>query len=282
MDIVALVVPCYNEAERLRPEVFLGALRAFPWLRMVLVDDGSRDTTRKKLEHLASCERDRVSVVALPANVGKAEAVRQGLHRAMQERPSYVGYWDADLATPFEALPDFMRVFELQPHADIVIGSRVRLLGRDIQRSAARHYTGRVFATMASLVLGIPVYDTQCGAKVLRSGPWLERVLSRPFGSRWIFDVELLARYLDDRHGPGEHAPSGDRIYELALRSWIDEPGSKVRAKDGLRAAADLFRIYRARSRRPEERASAALDSARLTVDAAVPNSARTDRSTRT
>ena len=245
---VALVVPCYNEAERLRPEAFVRALSTNESLHLIFVDDGSGDGTRAVLERLAGAA-PRASVYGLPKNGGKAEAVRLGMLRALEAGYDFVGYWDADLATPFEALPDFMHVFERSPDLDIVIGSRVQLPGRRIDRSAVRHYAGRVFATSASLVLRLPVYDTQCGAKVFKATRRLRRILDVPFASRWIFDVELLARYLDDRADDGtEPASSSENIYELALRSWVDEPGSKVRLKDGLRAFVDLARIY---ARRP-------------------------------
>ena len=245
---VVLVVPCFNEEHRLRRADFLDATRRYPWLRLLLVDDGSRDATQAILEAMAAQSDGRSEVLVLAANVGKAEAVRQGLLRAFALRPAFVGYWDADLATPFDALPGFMGVFELRPWVDVVLGSRVMLLGRNIRRSTMRHYVGRVFATGASFVLDLPVYDTQCGAKLFRATPRVQQALERPFVTKWIFDVELLARLLSgpDREEAGDVPPEG-RIYELPLDTWIDEPGSKVRASDGLRAAVDLLRVYRLR-----------------------------------
>ena len=119
-------------------------------------------------------------------------------------------------------------------------------MGRDIQRLAWRHSLGRAFATAASLTLNLPVYDTQCGAKMFRVSGALAAVFATPFRSRWIFDVELLARYLAlpiDDGGP----PRRSRIYELAVPVWHHKRGSKIRPLDYLWSIADLVRIWRGR-----------------------------------
>ena len=97
------------------------------------------------------------------------------------------------------------------------------LLGHRIERSWARHYLGRLFATASSQVLGLPVYDTQCGAKVFRDGPALRAALATPFTSRWAFDVELLGRL-----GTG----ADRRFLEVPLERWHDVGGSKLRPRD--------------------------------------------------
>ena len=129
------------------------------------------------------------------------------------------------------------------PRLDMVFGARVRLLGRNIHRKSWRHYLGRCFATAASTLLRLPIYDTQCGAKLFRATPELREVLTAPFESRWIFDVELLARFMA-RHR-ADPATLHDRIYEFPLPTWTDIDGSKVGPVDFLKASWELFRTYR-------------------------------------
>src|SRR5262249_59105570 len=106
------------------------------------------------------------------------------------------------------------------------LGSRVKLLGRTIDRRIGRHYRGRIFATLASLVLDLPVYDTQCGAKLFRTSAILAAALSRPFRSRWSFDVELLQRLV--LGFGGVPALAVREIVEEPLAVWRDVPGSKL------------------------------------------------------
>jgi hypothetical protein len=159
-----------------------------------------------------------------------------------QEAPcEYIGFWDADLATPLSAIPQFLEVIEGHPHLHMIFGSRIRLLGRTIRRNPARHYLGRIFATAASKTLSLPIYDTQCGAKIFKATPDLAQVLALPFISRWIFDVEIIARYIQLR---GREF-CFNSIYEFPLDSWEDVAGSKVGPFDFFYAAFDILRIYR-------------------------------------
>jgi len=236
----SIVVPCYNEELRLPVDRFQEFL-CESGFRFVFVDDGSRDKTLERLESLQKGNEDRVSVLRLPANRGKAEAVRMGLNFALDRGAAYIGYWDADLATPLEAIPEFMTVMAARPDLDMVFGSRVKLLGRKVHRKTSRHYLGRVFATTVSVILRLPVYDTQCGAKIFRVRGGTRELVAEPFGSRWVFDVEILARYIRQAGSPDEAA---QRIYEYPLNAWEDVGGSKLKPRDFVAAFRDVFWIY--------------------------------------
>ncbi len=245
-----MVVPCYNEAERLDVDGF-AELAASGVATLLFVDDGSTDGTRAVLEGLAASSA-AVDVLALDHNKGKAEAVRLGMRHAVGAGATVVGYYDADLATPPSELVRLVRTLCGDPTLNGALGARVARLGSSIERRALRHYTGRIFATVASLALGVAVYDTQCGAKVFRATPELAAALERPFSSGWSFDVLLLQRLFD---GEGSCAGLGpDTFVEVPLESWRDVPGSKVRVSSGLAALADVARMGLARRLRQRRR----------------------------
>jgi len=237
---VTWIVPCFEEAARLNGAAFLTFVVESVPSNVLFVDDGSRDGTLSILRGLAEQRPDQIQVIALATNQGKAEAVRQGMLRALAGPAEIVGYVDADLATPPAELRRLVALAREGRH-DIVMGSRVQLLGRTIVRSNVRHYVGRVFATCASLSLGLPVYDTQCGAKLFRRTDALAAALALPFASRWAFDVELLTRLV--RPPPGVAAVEIGRIREEPLLAWTDVPGSKLSALAALRGGLDLLRL---------------------------------------
>jgi dolichyl-phosphate beta-glucosyltransferase len=243
---LALVVPCYDEAARLSPAAFLDFVATHPRVQLVFVDDGSADGTGEILGRMRAEAPGAVTTLGLPARRGKGEAVRTGVLAALDAGAALVGYFDADLATPLRAIDDFLEVLRTRPSIEFVLGSRVMLMGRDVRRKATRHYFGRAFATAVSLALDLPVYDTQCGAKVLRVTTATATLFEQPFRSPWIFDVELIARYLRLPVAPGEPARR-DRLYELVLPVWHDRPGSKLQWHDFARAMLDLGYIWRER-----------------------------------
>jgi dolichyl-phosphate beta-glucosyltransferase len=240
----AVTIPCYNEADRLKCDAFVDFVREHREVMFIFVDDGSTDETAQLLKSMSVSEAANIRFITLKTNSGKAEAVRQGTLSAIAYGAKYVGYWDADLATPLKAILEFLAELKNNSHLLLVMGARVQLLGRTILRNRYRHYLGRVFATAASLVLRMPVYDTQCGAKVFVASESVKLAFRDPFISRWIFDVEILAR-LVCRGNVNPHLA----ICEYPLMEWHDVKGSKIRLKDFWVAFWDLGRIHFAYNR---------------------------------
>jgi glycosyltransferase involved in cell wall biosynthesis len=241
MPETVIVIPCYNEEKRLHGDELLLLLRD-PRVHVLFVNDGSTDGTEALLRSLQASVTDRIDVLSLESNRGKAEAVRAGLLRALDAGARVVGFIDADLATPPDEVLRILDVIREDPALSAVMGSRVALLGSKIERNPVRHYLGRIFASIAAYTLKLMVYDTQCGAKFFRSGRALEAALAQPFTSRWSFDVELLGCLmvaLEQR--PGESR----RFLEVPLKRWSDIQGSKLRPLSMIKATLDLFRIGR-------------------------------------
>jgi dolichyl-phosphate beta-glucosyltransferase len=239
-----IVVPCYNEAKRFSTDAFIEFAAAQPSVRFLFVNDGSTDDTPLLIGRLVASAPERFGRLDHLNNQGKAAAVRSGMLRAFANGGGYAGYWDADLATPLGEIPRFIESLEAHPQREICFGVRVQLLGRTIDRRFYRHYLGRVFATAASLALQLPVYDTQCGAKLFRASPEMHALFAEPFVVNWSFDVEIVARLTQQRQRTRRPGPR-EIIYELPVEEWRDVEGSKVRPVDFGKALVDIARIRR-------------------------------------
>jgi dolichyl-phosphate beta-glucosyltransferase len=241
MQKTAIIIPCFNEAGRIRKQEFVNFVETYDFIEFIFVNDGSTDSTSDVINKITRSKPDKFHIVNLQRNSGKAESVRQGFLNAFEDNYTYIGFWDADLATPLHTIIGFLNKLQ-SGNADIVIGSRVKLLGRRIQRKAYRHYLGRIFATFVSLVLRLPVYDTQCGAKIFKNSDELKQVFKRPFKTNWIFDVEILARFIMIERTNGKFLLE-QSVIEYPLEEWIDVAGSKLKPRDFLISIKDLLKI---------------------------------------
>jgi len=227
-----IIVPCYNEENRLELSRFTDFAGQHGEVSFLFVDDGSSDNT---LALLQSVRHPQISVLALAVNGGKAEAVRFGMRHALQSDADWIGFWDADLATSLEELLTFAP--KIRPGMLMITGCRLVRLGADIKRNFVRHLVSRLFATVISWHLKLPVYDSQCGAKLLQKEA-VEVISRRAFVSRWFFDVEILKR-LTGHYGRDRICRD---VEESTLRSWQEIGDSKVRYT---RCIIDLFKVLR-------------------------------------
>jgi glycosyltransferase involved in cell wall biosynthesis len=240
---LTIVVPCYNESRRLDLRAFERFLDYSDDSRLLFVDDGSTDNTAELLAEFCQDHARYADLLILPSNGGKAEAVRQGILFAAATSTDCIGFWDADLATRLGAAEEFRDVLQRRPLVQIVWGSRLTLLGREIDRQPLRRFIGRVFSASSAIAVGLPIRDALCGAKLFRNGPLVADLFSRPFDSRWIFDVEILAR-LRALAAVDSQLSVNSTMFELPLDEWREVGDSRLRPRDFIRAGVELLRLF--------------------------------------
>ena len=246
MSKVVIVIPCYNEEARLDFRAYALFLESHENYRLLFVDDGSEDGTAQTIQEWSkNLKSDRVYLLRLEKNFGKGEAVRRGFLFLESHFPDteIAGFLDADGSLNIEESIEFVKRLDYYSSVWAILGSRVRLLGRDIGRTWKRHYLSRVFATIASLVLKISIYDTQCGAKFFRLKNCRNIFQSR-FSSKWLFDLELILRLKREAERTEESKNLGDYVIEYPVQKWIAKGGSKVGYSVVFFSVFDLIRIW--------------------------------------
>jgi dolichyl-phosphate beta-glucosyltransferase len=238
-----LVIPLYNDTERLEP--FLKDLARIlpPHFSILVSDDGSTAIQQKRLHQIIdryAPESAKGGPTILPpgivsVNSGKGAAVRRGWDYGEAHGFMFLAFADADGAVSAKELAHAeQHIRNNHQQIDALFGSRVKMLGRSVTRSLKRHLSGRIFATLVSLLGNLPAYDTQCGLKILKAESYrgIQSLLQTP---GFAFDVELC--FLLQK--------SGCRVSEFPV-DWHDVPGSKVSLlRDPLRMAFEVAKISR-------------------------------------
>lgn len=230
---ILLVIPSYNDSERLRaflPRLCAAVvLNSNPGIRIQVVDDGSKSLEVSKTRSLVDdCRKEFTTLeplLHLENNRGKGAAVYAGWAQADSEE--WLAFVDADGAIPPEEVIRFCKFASEQTEFEGVLASRVLMLGHSIHRTLRRHIVGRIYATLSSIIVGMPVYDSQCGFKILKRSCF-EQVREELRTTRFGFDMELISFFI----------LRGFRLLEIPIRNWQDVPGAKVRL---VRDSVDMF-----------------------------------------
>mgnify|MGYP002634509394 CR=1 FL=1 len=237
MNRTTIVIPCYNEEQRLQVDDFRSYLRNHPAIHLLFVDDGSSDGTFAILSSISD-KHSNASALRLPNNVGKAEAVRLGMLQAGHSNPEFVGFWDADLATPLRAIQPCLDVFARRPDLQVVLGSRIPLLGRRIERNSRRRTAAKGFSFLVNRLMPLRIRDTQCGAKLFRWSDEAHAAFSRAFSVNWVFDIEVFLRL----HSVW-NSDWNKLVYEFPLDEWYEIGGSKLKPTDFVVAFREVVKL---------------------------------------
>ncbi len=236
---VTVVVPAYNEADRIGPtlEHLRTAAARLGISEVIVVDDGSTDATATLVEGFEREREPTIRLVRLASNQGKGAAVRRGV---VEANGDYVVFLDADLSAPPDAIPRAVAIRE--GGTDIAIGTRVAPGGADARgtQPLRRRLSGRAFSALQRLIVGLRYADTQCPFKLF-SRDAAERVFPLVETSGWAFDVELLA-----------HARRLGLAIEEFPVTWRHVGGSQLRVGPltAIQVLAELISIRRRVGRR--------------------------------
>lgn len=235
---VHLVVPCYRESARIggflpglcREMTVLGGVR------VLVVEDGSDADEVTRMQRVVDDLRNEfpclLPLMTLPENLGKGGAVYAGWRE--HGGAEWLAFVDADGACP---AAEVARLVGMTNARAALFASRIKMLGRRVDRLLKRHLLGRVYATLVSELLDVPVYDSQCGLKLVPRAAF-ELVANRLEVRGFAFDVELMVALLD----------SGCAIQEVPI-DWCEVPGGKVSLlRDSWRMARDVWRIRNRRA----------------------------------
>ena len=234
---LCIVVPCYNEAKNFALEEYHSFVEKHSEVLICFVNDGSTDDTLPVLNKLKSSFPNRINIISYKKNRGKAEAVREGFlfcHKNFNYQN--IAYLDADLATTLEECVELST--QLDGEVNFVFGSRIMKIGSTIKRTTKRFLIGRIIATFISKILGLKVYDTQCGCKIFTKD-LASQLFREKFISKWLFDVELFKRMLAIYGKEG----ALKKMIEIPLKKWIDKGDSKVKFSYFFKLWIDLIRI---------------------------------------
>ncbi|AXG72871.1 glycosyltransferase [Flavobacterium arcticum] len=235
---IGVVIPCYNEEERLLGDDFKRFVNKNLGYHLCFVNDGSKDNTLEVLKELRKGNEDHISIYDCEKNGGKAEAVRLGmLHLAEQSQFDYIGFLDADLSTDFADFQDLVKTISNSDY-QVVSGSRISRIGADITKESARKVISMSINFIIRKTLGMEFRDTQCGAKIM-TRKVVEETFQKKFLTKWLFDVEIFMR-MRNIYGLKE---AQAMLCEKPLNRWIHADGSKLSFKDSLKIIGQIGQI---------------------------------------
>jgi dolichyl-phosphate beta-glucosyltransferase len=232
---LSVVIPAYNEEERLRRHLpgIVGFLQSKGQpFEVIVVNDGSQDGTARVTEEFSKTH-PMVRLISLAPNCGKGGAVKAGM---LEARGRLVLFTDADQSTPITEVDKLLATIEAGDY-DIAMGSR-GIPGEKVELPQAwyRALAGKLFGVGTWLFCIRGFYDTQCGFKAMK-GEVAKKVFSQVTSNSAIFDIEMLVVAVRE----------GCRVAELPVK-WVHDPDTRIpyNLRRALGIWGELFRIRRA------------------------------------
>ena len=149
MDLLSIVVPCYNEEESVK--LFLSEIQSILAdynFEVIFVNDGSSDNTLDVIKDLAD-SNSNVKYISFSRNFGKESAIYAGLSNANGDLVCLI---DADLQHPPSLIPEMIESIR-SGEADVVAARRTSRKGESKLKSFFSHMFYKVFNRMSRITL---------------------------------------------------------------------------------------------------------------------------------
>ena len=218
MKTLAIVIPVYNEQERLvktfKALTKLQLPRGLKLDKVIFVDDGSTDLSTSEITKFIARNKKKIScqLIINKKNNGRGYVLRQGIALSQSD---FTLYCDVDMSTPFSELNKFNK--HMQLGKPVIIGTRKNGISTVVKHQPLyREILGRLYTKLSNVILGTSVTDFTCGFKAFSFDAKVE-LLKNTKMDRWGFDAEII--YLAARN---QYA-----IVEIPV-VWSDDSRSKV------------------------------------------------------
>ncbi len=229
---VTIVIPSYRESNRL-PNYLETLAKIVPKeMRFIIVDDGSPkeeyEELKKRIGHLL---HSQFELRRYATNLGKGAAIEYGFEGVESD---WLGFLDADGTISAKDVSYLWNFVLENQNYDLILATRIRMLGKTIVRSLNRHLLSRLFITYFNFLFNIPIYDSQCGFKIFKKKLY-DTIKNKIGNKRWLWDTELVIHSYKNEF----------RCIEIPI-DWHEVQGSKINLfHDSIKMAYDLFNIKR-------------------------------------
>tara|TARA_R110001592_G_scaffold61993_4_gene189426 strand:- start:2068 stop:2799 length:732 start_codon:yes stop_codon:yes gene_type:complete len=237
MSKYCIVIPSFNEETRILTDDFIDFADCNKDFHFLFVNDGSTDKTLNVLKNIVD-KSEQMSLLDLPLNCGKAEAIRKGMEISLAKNEfDFLGYLDADLAIPLNELLRLKKLSE--SNYEFIFSSKKNTPNNKLEVKFKRFFIGRTLSKMVGLSLKLDVYDTQCGCKLM-SNKIAQVVFKEPFISSWLFDIELFWRIMNN-FGKEFFVSSSK---EVPVKKLIDRGSSRIKIADLISLPYEFLKIH--------------------------------------
>lgn len=194
MKEIALIIPCFNENKRLKIKELSSFIITYESLiDFYFVDDGSTDLTSVTIKSLLNkSEPNNIFLTTLVKNIGKGNAIREGIFLARKKGYKFYGFIDGDLEIPLDQI---LKLYLSLLNTNKNIAISVRSLKQKFNLTKPRTIISIIMVSIANKILKfeIPINDSQCGCKLFKNEV-VDICFDERFHSQWLFDLEIFLR----------------------------------------------------------------------------------------